>query len=70
MKKNSVKLILAVLFALSIGTTVTVFGEVALAGGPPPTCPKTCVFSQGCVGTTCTCTFDSQTSSYYCASQN
>lgn len=55
MKKNFLQLVLAGLFALSIGTAAAVFAEAA---GPvvPLGCPA-CDAQMGCAGSTCKCVY-------------
>lgn len=66
MKKTCLRWVLACLFTLSLAAFGAVFTEVASGVSPLGSCPKTCVFSQGCPGTLCTCTEDQITQSYYC----
>ena len=65
--KKLQRLVLNAIFLASIGAVGFAVTQLAL---PVPalagSCPPTCVFSQGCPGTLCTCTLDQQTNSYYC----
>ncbi|HVA64847.1 MAG TPA: hypothetical protein VNF74_14065 [Terriglobales bacterium] len=58
MKEITLRLILAGLFAVSIGAAGATLVEVASAAPATPSCPKTCNEPEGnCPGTTCTCQF-------------
>lgn len=67
MKKDFLRLVLASLFALSVGTAGAVFAEVAWAEPAPlATCPA-CGVGLTCAGSRCNCTFNANTGGYYCA---
>lgn len=66
MKKNFLRMVLAVLFALSVGVAGGVFAEVALANPAPLAACPSCGGDGICAGSTCNCVFDGGTA-FHCA---
>jgi hypothetical protein len=68
MKQRFLNMIFSGLLAVSLGTAGALF-LVTQAQAGSASCPK-CDNNLGCAGSTCTCSYNTNTSSYVCTNPN